>query len=239
MNYHGLVKSLDLPAGWMPPTELEYDDIRARAISRADLHDDVQGINASIELIRRTRAVAPAEPVSADFNYVHLVWHELEFREGYSFTYAVYDFRGQYLGRLRAGRVGERGVVTGLSRRRREHRHRPPRVGRGVPGHITRQHGTEVVTGPVSRRHHPGVPGMRVGGAGLIRHPRPDRPCARHVSVTESCTRAPSRMPWPGPPRPCQGKRRAGSRPRPAGPCARCRLRPAASAPGTPRPAVW
>jgi hypothetical protein len=188
MNYHGLVKSLDLPAGWMPPTELEYDDIRARAISRADLHDDVQGINASIELIQRTRAVAPAEPVSADFNYVHLVWHELEFRESYSFTYAVYDSRGHYLGRLRAGRVGERGVVTGLSRCRREHRHRPPRVGRGVPGHITRQHGTEVVTGPVSRRHHPGVPGMRVGGAGLTRHPRPDRPCARHVSVTESCT---------------------------------------------------
>jgi hypothetical protein len=55
MNYHGLVKRLDLPAGWMPPTELEYDDIRARAISRADNDDDVQGINASIELIRRTR----------------------------------------------------------------------------------------------------------------------------------------------------------------------------------------
>lgn len=29
---------------------------------------------------------------------------------------------------------------------------------------------------------------MRVCGAGLIRHARPDRPCARHVSVTESCT---------------------------------------------------
>ena len=37
MNYHGLVKRLDLPAGWMPPAGLEYDDIRARAISRADL----------------------------------------------------------------------------------------------------------------------------------------------------------------------------------------------------------
>jgi hypothetical protein len=32
MNYHGLVKRLDLPAGWVPPAELEYDDIRARAI---------------------------------------------------------------------------------------------------------------------------------------------------------------------------------------------------------------
>ena len=99
MNYHGLVKRLDLPAGWLPPTELDYDDIRAAAISRAHLHDDVQGINASIELIGRTRGGAwPTEPVSADFNYVDLVWHECEFREGDSFTYAVYDTRGHYLG---------------------------------------------------------------------------------------------------------------------------------------------
>jgi len=27
MDYHGLVKSLDLPAGWAPPTDLAYDDI--------------------------------------------------------------------------------------------------------------------------------------------------------------------------------------------------------------------
>jgi hypothetical protein len=63
MNYHGLVKQLDLPAGWKAPAELEYGDIHARAISRADNDDDVQGINASIELIRRTRGGRwPAEP---------------------------------------------------------------------------------------------------------------------------------------------------------------------------------
>ena len=55
MNYHGLVKRLDLPAGVDPTAKLEYDDICARAISRADNDDDVRGINASIELIRRTR----------------------------------------------------------------------------------------------------------------------------------------------------------------------------------------
>ena len=77
MNYHGLVKRLDLPAVWIPPAKLEYDDIRARAISRADNDDDVQGINASIELIRRTRGSSwPAEPVSVDFNYVDEIWHE-------------------------------------------------------------------------------------------------------------------------------------------------------------------
>ncbi|HYS31767.1 MAG TPA: hypothetical protein VEM58_05860 [Streptosporangiaceae bacterium] len=113
MNYFGLVKRLDLPAGWVPPTELEYDDIRARAISRADLHDDVQGINSSIELIQRTRGGGwPTEPVTADVNYVDLVWHELEFREGYSFTYAVYDSRGLYLGCCYLYPVGRRTPLT-------------------------------------------------------------------------------------------------------------------------------
>jgi len=113
MDYYGLVKSLDLPAGWMPPTELEYDDIRARAISRADLQDDVQGINSSIELIQRTRGGGwPTEPVTADVNYVDLVWHELEFREGYSFTYAVYDSRGHYLGCCYLYPVGRRTPLT-------------------------------------------------------------------------------------------------------------------------------
>jgi len=39
-----------------------------------------------------------AEPVSVDFGYVDEIWHECEFREGGSFTYAVYDSRGQYPG---------------------------------------------------------------------------------------------------------------------------------------------
>ena len=113
MNYHGLVKRLDLPAGWMAPTKLEYDDIRARAISRADNDDDVQGINASIELIRRTRGGSwPTEPVSADFNYVDEVWHECEFREGESFTYAVYDSSGQYLGCCYLYPLGRRTQLT-------------------------------------------------------------------------------------------------------------------------------
>jgi hypothetical protein len=113
VNYHGLVKRLDLPAGWKAPTELEYDDIRARAISRADLHDDVQGINASIGLIQRTRGGGwPTGPVSEDFNFVDLVWHECEFREGYSFTYAVYDSGGQYIGNCYLSPLGRRTPLT-------------------------------------------------------------------------------------------------------------------------------
>lgn len=99
MDYHGLVKRLALPAGWLPPAAFDYGDIRAEAITRDHLDDDVRGINASIELIRRTRGGGwPTGPVTADFNYVDLVWHECEFRDGGSFTYAVYDSGHRYLG---------------------------------------------------------------------------------------------------------------------------------------------
>ena len=36
--------------------------------------------------------------VSEELNFVDLVWHELEFREGASFAYAVYVADGAYLG---------------------------------------------------------------------------------------------------------------------------------------------
>jgi hypothetical protein len=99
VDYQGLVKRLDLPPGWAAPTELSYEDIRASALTREHVRDDVEGINASLELIRRTRGGSwPTEPVTEDYNYVDLVWHECEFREGDSFTYAVYDAAGQYLG---------------------------------------------------------------------------------------------------------------------------------------------
>jgi hypothetical protein len=99
VEYRGLVKSLDLPSGYVAPTELAYEDIRARAISRADLQDDMRGINSSIEIIRRTRGGKwPTEAVSEEFNYADLVWHEVEFREGSSFAYAVYDVDSRYLG---------------------------------------------------------------------------------------------------------------------------------------------
>ena len=99
IDYSQLVKKLRLPPGLHPPTRLTYEDVVARAITRADLHDDVRGINSSIALIRKTRGGAwPTEPVTEEFNFVDLVGHELEFREGKSFTYAVYDVDGGYLG---------------------------------------------------------------------------------------------------------------------------------------------
>jgi RimJ/RimL family protein N-acetyltransferase len=113
MDYTCLVKSIHLSAGFTAPTHLAFEDIRARAISRADLEDDVRGINASLDLIRRTRGGDwPTEPVTEDFDYVDLVWHECEFREGYSFTYAVYDATERYLGCCYIYPLGRRTPLT-------------------------------------------------------------------------------------------------------------------------------
>jgi hypothetical protein len=99
MDYTNFIRSLELPVGYVAPPELRYDDITARAISRADVAADVKGINASLDIIRRTRGGDwPSGPVSEEYNYVDLVWHELEFRENYSFTYAVYHAEGLYIG---------------------------------------------------------------------------------------------------------------------------------------------
>jgi hypothetical protein len=99
VDYTGLIRSLALPAGQAPPLELRFEDLTARALGRADLEADVQGINASLDLIRRTRGGDwPTGPVTEELDYVDLVWHEAEFREGYSFSYAVYETGGEYLG---------------------------------------------------------------------------------------------------------------------------------------------
>ena len=99
MDYSSLIKKLRLPPGFLPPTRLTYEDLLARAITRADLHDDVRGINASIALIQTTRGGGwPTEPVTEEFNFVDLVWHECEFRDGYSFSYVLRESEGGYLG---------------------------------------------------------------------------------------------------------------------------------------------
>jgi hypothetical protein len=113
VDYSGFVKKLQVPAGFTAPTRLEYEGIVATALTRADLEDDVRGINASISLIQRTRGGGwPTEPVTADFNYVDLVWHEQEFREGTSFSYAVYDTGGGYLGCCYLYPMGQRTELT-------------------------------------------------------------------------------------------------------------------------------
>ena len=113
MDLRGFVRRLDVPAGFDVPRELAFEDLRALAISRADLHDDVTGINASLDLIRRTRGGRwPTEPVTEDFNYVDLVWHECEFRENDSFTYVLRDSDDGYLGCCYLYPMGRRKPLT-------------------------------------------------------------------------------------------------------------------------------
>jgi len=113
MDYAGLVKSLDLPAGFEPPRRLAYEDIQALPLSRDDLDDDVAGINGSLDLIARTRGGGwPTEAVTAEGNYMDLVWHELEFREGYSFSYVVRDDGDRYLGCCYLYPMGRRVSLT-------------------------------------------------------------------------------------------------------------------------------
>jgi hypothetical protein len=98
-DYSAFIKKLELRAGFSAPTRLVHEDLVAQALTREHLQDDVRGINASLDLIRRTRGGRwPEEAVTEEFNYVDLVWHEQEFREGESFAYAVYDDAGHYLG---------------------------------------------------------------------------------------------------------------------------------------------
>jgi hypothetical protein len=113
MDYARFVRKLELPPGFAAPTRLAYEDLVATVLGRTDLHDDVRGINASIELIQRTRGGGwPTEPVTEDFNFVDLVWHECEFREEFSFSYAVHDTGGGYVGCAYLYPMGRRTELT-------------------------------------------------------------------------------------------------------------------------------
>src|SRR6185437_11839531 len=71
MHYEQFTKKLATPAGFTVPTRLRFGNIEARAITRADLAEDVRGINDSLELIARTRGGGwPTEPVTEAINFV-------------------------------------------------------------------------------------------------------------------------------------------------------------------------
>jgi hypothetical protein len=113
VDYRQFIKKLAVPTGFTVPERLRFEHLEARAITRDDLADDVRGINASLELIARTRGGGwPTEPVTEAVNFVDIVWHELEFREGYSFTYAVYNTGGTYLGCCYLSPLGRRTELT-------------------------------------------------------------------------------------------------------------------------------
>lgn len=99
MRLGEFTRKLTLPDGFAPPERLVHEDVVATVLGRDDLDDDVRGINASLDLIRRTRGDDwPEGPVTAEFNLADLVWHEVEFREGFSFSYVLRDSEAGYLG---------------------------------------------------------------------------------------------------------------------------------------------
>lgn len=115
MQLQRLTKKLTLRA----PRELEYEDLRAKTLTRADLKADMDGVNSSLELIRKTRGGAwPAEPVTEEFDLLDLAWHEREFRDGTSYAYVVYDAVGTYIGCVYLYPMG---VRTGLSEKLMEY----------------------------------------------------------------------------------------------------------------------
>jgi hypothetical protein len=109
MDYKNFTKNLKFKA----PTELEYDDLRAKTLTRADLKADMDGVNSSIELIRNTRGGSwPSEPVTEDFDLLDLAWHEREFRDGTSFAYVVYNDNNDYIGCFYLYPMGVRTELT-------------------------------------------------------------------------------------------------------------------------------
>jgi hypothetical protein len=113
MDLTGLIKRLVVPTGREVPRTLEHAAVHAHAITRDDLADDVAGINASLDLIRRTRGGEwPTEPVTAEGNYVDLVWHECEWRDEKSFTYVLTRPDHSYIGCLYLYPVGVRQPLT-------------------------------------------------------------------------------------------------------------------------------
>jgi hypothetical protein len=115
VDYAQLIRKLELPPGFVAPARLRHGDgeVTAEAITREHLDEDVQGINASLELIRRTRGGAwPDAPVTAEGNMIDLVWHECELRDGKSFTYVLRDRAGGYIGCAYLYPVGVRRPLT-------------------------------------------------------------------------------------------------------------------------------
>ena len=112
-DYSAFKRKLELPEGFSAPARLVHEDVVAEALRREHLSDDVRGINASLDLIRQTRGGSwPTGPVTEDYNYVDLVWHECEFREGFSFSYVLRDSDGGYLGCAYLYPMGRRTELT-------------------------------------------------------------------------------------------------------------------------------
>lgn len=108
-----IVKAFDFSPTFIPPNELNFQDIIATPLSRKDLYDDLQGVNSSIKLIQDTRGGSwPTGALAEDFDFLDLAWHEREFREMSSFAYVLRDKLDAYIGCFYIYPMGVRTVIS-------------------------------------------------------------------------------------------------------------------------------
>ncbi|MGX7677362.1 GNAT family N-acetyltransferase [Jatrophihabitans sp. DSM 45814] len=113
MDYQLFTKKLVLPAGFKAPAALEYEELRAKPLSKADLDADLAAVNSSVDIIHQSRGGTwPEGQITEAYNFQDLVWHEREFREGSSFAYVVYDADSRYIGCFYLNPMGHSGNLT-------------------------------------------------------------------------------------------------------------------------------
>ena len=113
MGYESFTKKFVLPVNFRPPNELTFEDLIAKPLARVDLKADLEAVNSSIEIIQKTRGgLWPTEELEEDFDLLDLAWHEREFRDNSSFSYAVYDKTDVYIGCFYLYPMGHRTTLT-------------------------------------------------------------------------------------------------------------------------------
>jgi RimJ/RimL family protein N-acetyltransferase len=113
MDLTPYTKKLVLPAGFVPPSVLRYDDVEARGITRDDVAEDVRGINVSLDLIRETRGGSwPTQAVTEEEIIVDEYWHECEFRDHKSFSFILRTDGDGYIGCAYLYPMGARQPLT-------------------------------------------------------------------------------------------------------------------------------
>ena len=83
MDFNNFVKKIDLPVNFEAPKELKFEDNIAKPLTRDNLSADIEAVNSSLEIIRKTRGGTwPSEPVSEDFDLLDLAWHGMNVSSG-------------------------------------------------------------------------------------------------------------------------------------------------------------
>lgn len=112
MDVSLFTKPLALPDGFAAPTRLEHEGLVATPLKREHVLEDLAAVNASRDLIRRTRGGSwPDEELTEEFNFLDLAWHEREFRDGDSFAYVVHE-GDRYVGCFYLYPMGSRTKLT-------------------------------------------------------------------------------------------------------------------------------